>query len=109
MSVYIQGMEMPDFGYVCLKVFANGDVFMTKMKRGALVVTGINERIGTAIPVPEHGRCIDVDVLIKVLKTKAKNPLNQEIAPYSWAFAYECEADSVKDMPTIIPADKEEL
>lgn len=61
-----------------------------------------------AIPVPAHGRLIDADALIKVFKTKAKNPLNQETAPYSWAFAYECLADVVGDMPTIIHAEPRE-
>ena len=61
------------------------------------------------IPVPPHGRTIDADALIKDFKTKAKNPLNQETTPYSWAFAYECLADVVGDMPTIIPAEESEI
>lgn len=59
MGIYIKDMEMPDFGYVCLKVLANGEVFMTKMKRGALVVRGICDRVGTAVPVPPHGELCD--------------------------------------------------
>ncbi len=61
MSVLIKGMEMPDCGYVCLKVFANGEVLMTKEHRGALVITGIREKVGTAVPVPPHGDLIDRD------------------------------------------------
>lgn len=61
MGVYIKGMEMPDYGYVCLKVFANGEVLMTKEHRGALVITGIKDKVGTAVPVPEHGRLIIKD------------------------------------------------
>ena len=63
MSVLIKGMEMPDCGYVCLKVFANGEVLMTKVCRGGLVITGIKDKVGTAVPVPPHGRLIDADSL----------------------------------------------
>lgn len=65
MSVLIRGMEMPDCGYVCLKVFANGEVLMTKEQRGALVITGIKDKVGTAIPVPPHGRLIDQDMILR--------------------------------------------
>lgn len=61
MGVYIKGMEMPDCGYVCLKVFANGDVMMNKVHRGALVITGIKDKVGTAVSVPPHGALIDRD------------------------------------------------
>ena len=93
MGIYIKGMEMPDYGYVCIKVFTNGDVVMTKEKRGGLVVTGINEHIGMAIPVPPHGRLIDAD----------------ELSEHAWRDkldSRELIARMIDNAPTIIPAEE---
>ena len=97
MSVLIRGMEMPDYGYVCLKVFANGEVLMTKVHRGALVITGLNDKVGTAVPIPPHGRLIDADELFKEMERNGwYNNADRDIAE-----------DLVLAAPTIIPADKE--
>ena len=92
MSIYIKGMEMPDYGYVCLKVFANGEVLMTKEHRGALVITGIKDKVGTAAPVPPHGRLIDADALMSNAEYKGKHDI---------LTAYDVVA-----APTIIPAEE---
>lgn len=122
MGVYISGMEMPDDGYVCLKIFQNGDTFMTKMKRGALLITGINDRIGTAIPIPPHGRLIDADDFIKQ-KTEqicenCDRRRGMKDGKLTKRFVYAigdapCRAcgtgdmlDYVDDAPTVIPAEE---
>ena len=97
MGVYINGMEMPDYGYVCVKVFANGDVVMTKEKRGGLVITGLNEHIGMAIPVTAHGRLIDADALLYDVRQNSESYFADDFA-HEW----------VDVAPTVIPADREE-
>lgn len=105
-GIYIPGMGMPKScrdcwieqeGFWCgaLDGYQNTRCFTNERREDCPLV-----------PVPEHGRLGDLDLLTKVIKAKAKNPLNQETVPYSWAFAYECLADAVGDMPTIIPVDK---
>jgi hypothetical protein len=94
MGIYINGMEMPKTYPVTVTIYPDGRVLSETV--------GAKDIHGEAVPVPPHGRLVDADALIKVFKTKAKNPLNQETTPYSWAFAYECLADVVGDMPTII-------
>lgn len=97
MSVLIRGMEMPDYGYVCLKVFANGEVLMTKEARGSLVITGIRDKVGTAVPVPPHGRLIDADAI----------PYNK-IMIEDDDFYYGITQPRIERMPTIIPAEEGE-
>lgn len=103
-GIYIPGMEMPTN---CCQCPVNTEV----CKRGYKYLLEHPELYDKRaddcplVPVPPHGRLGDLDLLTKVLKVKATNPLNKETTPYSWAFAYECLADAVGDMPTIIPAD----
>lgn len=56
MGVYIKGMEMPERGMV-INIYANGRVTNHFDEFG--------EQIGTAVPVPPHGRLIDADALRK--------------------------------------------
>ena len=100
MGIYIPGMEMPDYGYVCLKVFANGEVLMTKEHRGALVITGINDKVGTAVSVPPHGRLIDADVLMELYADADEMPLGKMKVPIAVI------RQNIVDMPTIIPAEE---
>lgn len=108
MGVYINGMEMPTSCCNCLlvKLSPTGESLICNY---TLSTVPWDERPFDCplVPVPPHGRLGDLDALKKVLKVKAKNPLNQETTPYSWAFAYECLSDVVGDMPTIIPAKEE--
>lgn len=116
-GIYIPGMEMPECGYVCLKVFTSGEVLMTKERRGALVITGIREKVGTAIPVPEHGDLIDRNKLYeKTAEGEAQALHMVEVTMHDedttewrkWstvltersAFKFD-----VADAPTILPAD----
>lgn len=101
-GIYIHGMEMPDYGYVCLKVFASGEVIMTKEHRGTLIITGIREKVGTAIPVPEHGDLKDVspfDILSwKGIPDGYENTFSDGV---HWL------AEKLDAAPVVIPADKE--
>lgn len=59
------------------------------------------------IPVHDHGRLIDADLLVKVLKRCSEDEWNIETVPFSWSYAYECVMDIVEDMPTVIEAEGE--
>ena len=112
MSVLIKGMEMPETCRDCRlsTVIAFDkrplcDALVQYMSYGEWEAKRLDNC--PLVPIP-HGRLIDADALIKVLKAKATNPLNQETTPYNWTFAYECLADVVGDMQTIIPAEEGE-
>ena len=98
MSVLIRGMKMPDYGYVCLKVFANGEVLMTKEVRGSLVITGIRDKVGTAVPVPPHGRLGDLDALLKKCEFVCTDD-DEDTRAVRYSI--------IEDAPTIIPASGE--
>lgn len=68
---------------------------MTKEHRGALVITGIKDKVGTAVPVPEHGRLIDADTFENFIRK-------------DWDKNCHWIADVVYSRPTIIPASEEE-
>ena len=101
MGVYISGIEIPKDRPQLLWVYPNGKVMTLQSD-----VDPWKEL--QAVPVPEHGRCIDADVLCKVLQRNSEEEWNNKTAPFSWAYAYDCVKDTVEDMPTIIPADPAE-
>jgi hypothetical protein len=97
MSILIKGMEMPDCGYVCLKVFANGDVMMNKVHRGALVITGIKDKVGTAVPVPPHGDLIERDAAYdKIAEQEGGNYVDMDAVGMG-----------LSETPVVIPAEEE--
>ena len=68
-----------------------------------------NHESAPSIRIPKrHGRLIDADLLVNVLKRRSQDEWNKEAIPFSWSYAYECEIDTVELMPTIIPASEEE-
>lgn len=104
-GIYIKGMEMPKHGTVII-IYANG------------IVTDYDdehqEALGTAIPVPEHGRLGDLDVLREAV---GKVELEAREEYYNLSDAEkECEyemgvwdgihmaAKILSTAPTIIPA-----
>ena len=93
MSILIPGLEMPtaEQGVRTINIYADG------------VVTNYAEvTIGKAIPVPEHGRLIDADELIRI---------NAEIARKADPEVAIAMLHSLKILmkaPTIIEADSEE-
>ena len=84
MGVYIKGMKMPTKGYRLILIYADGTVQTTDGET-------------TAAPVPEHGRLIDAEPIMKFIT----DGLN------SGEFGY----DQIKVLteiqyaPTIIPAE----
>lgn len=83
MNVLIRGMEMPEEGWhKVIKIFPDGTV----------VSYYDSVELGTAIPVPPHGRLIDADALRRTYY-------------HAPSFPNLCKA--INDAPTIIPADKE--
>ena len=59
-----------------------------------------------AVEIPTHGRLVDGDKLCKVLKARAADDWNQGTAPFSWSYAYDCMADIVDTLPTVIPEEE---
>ena len=89
MSVLIRGMDMPESCWDC--PCCNGENGYCQLRKE--YVYGDIPRSCPLIPVPEHGDLIDRDETVKTLA-------------HDYAYAA---ADMVRDeMPTIIPASKEE-
>ena len=100
MSVLIRGMEMPKNGEtITITICGDGLVFEEWKEPGSVF---------KAVPVPEHGRLIDADVLLE----------------REWVHDYKYEGDpgkikiyveiddivsAVEDAPTIIPADEADM
>ena len=84
MSIYISGVELPneETGVFPVIIFADGSVENLFS----------HEKIGKAMPVPEHGRLIDADALLNSVTTE-----------YGW---FEVDNEDVKNAPTVIPEDK---
>lgn len=84
MGIYIEGMEMPTFrdDYVAIVIY--GDATIRSVH--GFVIDG-----ATAVPVPDHGRLIDADVL----RSQCDDP--------HWCVWM----SEIDDSPTIIPSDKE--
>lgn len=98
MSIYISGMELPtvELGAIPVIIFADGCVenFFS------------HEKIGKAMPVPEHGDLIERDTLSKRIKEETIN--QAEFYADRWhpvVLAYGDCYGKVQNAPTIIPAD----
>lgn len=88
MSIYIKGMEMPTRCEDCFCYRHNAEYDYAYCNISSVNVLGdANARLNNCplIPVPKHGRLIDGDAL------------------YAWSEAQEIP----KEIPIIIPADKE--
>ena len=94
MSVYIKGMEMPSCG-LTVTIYPDGRVVQ-------FLGYGEKKQLGTAIPVPDHGRLIDADALNYTMLYK-ENWMNGTAveAPAVWK-------SDLDDAPTIIPAEEGE-
>lgn len=89
-DILIKGMEMPKRGIV-VNIYANGRVTDH--------FDEFQETIGTAVPVPPHGRLIDADAVSDRMK-ELMHP--SDMANNQWFI------NTLREMPTIIPADKED-
>lgn len=98
MSILIRGMEMPLEKSRIIQIYPDGTV---RRLDGSIYNSHFE-----AVHVPPHGRLIDADVLCKVLQKNSMDEWNNKIAPFSWAYAYDCVKDTVEIMPTIIPAEE---
>ena len=89
MSVLIEGMEMPKDGcHHMICIYADGTV-------------STGGRVYMAVPVPPHGRLIDADAV-------ERNLVKMQMAQKDVVgHGIRKSRAIVRDMPTIIPADKD--
>ena len=95
MEMHINGMEMPKPGQIVLvEIDENGDVFAA--------YDGGRTKLADykAVPVPLHGRMIDVDS--KTFPTLHRNPSNDYMKGWNACLR------SVQQQPTIIEAEENE-
>ena len=97
-GIYIPGMEMPKSCDVC-RFAIDGFCYAS----GKVNVSAVEDRQVTnycpLIPVPEHGRLIDADAMTKCLADLLRFPSN--LVNGQWI------VNTIREQPTIIPADKE--
>lgn len=95
MSVYIRGMEMP----------TERESFQVTIKYNGVVLdteTGI--QVAEAFSVPDHGRLIDADFIVKRLRKQIRDVgADTELANRDREFI-----SVIGAVSTIIPADKED-
>ena len=96
MSVYIKGMEMPTDHPMWIIVHSDGTVEANEVSASRPV--GWQTLRNAAVPVPEHGRLIDKDVMC--------NECRRIAAEYDGIYP-DCTYCPAHLAPTIIPADKE--
>ena len=93
MSVYIKGMEMPNTGeYRC--------VIRKWGEEISIDLYGDEELCGTLIPVPDHGRLIDADALLRLLD-HCMFPSDMVTTT-----ALRMATNWIKEAPTVIEADR---
>ena len=94
-GIYIEGMEIPDNCTRCDYIGLNVAV-------GCPVMSGTNGRAVDCplVAVPEHGRLIDADTMTqKAFEMRFGNRISE--------YGLFVLNRAIKEMPTIIPADKE--
>ena len=99
MSILIEGMEMPkEDEEIIIRISPNGTV----MTEYALPITGVK-----AVPVPPHGRLIDVDKLIEFIENRYEITWKDD---YEGGIKDACVdiLEKISTTPTVIPASGEE-
>lgn len=96
MGIYLPNMEMPRKGQM-LVIFPDGTSYVC--------FNGMRERLTqtTAVSVPLHGRCIDVDALIKSLS------LDEDDAENGASLLMAIFIEVLKAAPTIIQTEEKQL
>lgn len=94
MSIYIKGLDLPEFPIVVI-VQPDGQVesiqfFELRTKKV----------VGKAMPVPEHGRLIEAGAI----KNGIANCIYDDAFARGWNAAMKRILEAVEDAPTIIPA-----
>lgn len=91
MGVYITGLEMPPKGKaVAVIICSNGTVVHCR------------EKVGTAVPVPPHGRLGDLDAAEKTIRPWTPE---DEISGCTFDTVKKLMHTLLNNAPTIIPAD----
>ena len=99
MSIYISGVEMPKEHPLYITLRPGGSVHVWDSYGG----TGYGTQ---AISVPPHGRLIDADALVQVLKFVLANPVGFDGGKAD-VFAVGRTIQLLEEAQTIIEADKE--
>lgn len=95
-GIYIPGMEMPTgTDVLTIAIDSHGKLYSIYVSDGEL---GINPLHKSVIPVPDHGRLIDKDVMCKECRSVAEE--------YDGIYP-DCTYCPANLAPTIIPEDKE--
>lgn len=104
-GVYFKDMEMPDRCFACPLCTVEVDDWSCAKSRGSYIEyreididTALDARPGWCplIPVPDHGRLVDADALLKGCER-----VEGEFATREYAFSQ----TAIANAPTIIPAD----
>ena len=88
MSILIKGMEMPKAR----------DTLVLAKTDGTAIVYEDEAYVTTAVPVPQHGRLIDADALIKT-----NNPIGKMMV-FGGQYVYT--EDEIQNAPTILEAEE---
>ena len=108
MGVYIPGMEMPQHCFGCStkvdpdtrRCNIDGHKFEETLSR----VTSRRDEACPLVPVSKHGRLGDLDAAVGILERLRDHCGNEDMAyALNWA------ANTIKDLPTIIPAEDDDL
>ena len=102
MGVYIKGMEMPkENDYTIAIVY--GDGVVTEYHEDYWIRgTEGEKQLGTAVPVPPHGRLGDLDEI-----ERYKERLVVDADKIKKGIRYVVDTKYIKEAPTIIPAEEE--
>ena len=98
-GIYIPGMEMPELGFVEVRIHPDGRC-ETRDEADVPCVTH------TAIPVPDHGRLIEAEAVKELLKPV--DSIRNYEPEWTWGELYESDCVAIDKLPTIIPASKED-
>ena len=96
MGVYISGLEIPPKGKGAVVILCSS---------GAVYSGG--QKVGTAVPVPPHGRLIDADALMQIIR-EHDYPLKAHFNSTDNGMFTIGIQQAVDEAPTIIPADPAE-
>ena len=96
MSILITGIDMP----------TKGNPITVLIHPDGTAEWEAQHKMGTAVPVPPHGRLIDADALDGIMVEQSTEEYNHHHAPRTWERALSCFRDYIKAAPTIIPAEE---
>jgi len=101
MSILIKGMEMPADDMKNIMILSDGRVFQFSGY-------GNPKPLGTAIPVPDHGRLVDADEVKRIVQEHdylLRDPILNSTDRGMWTIGV---FQAVDEAPTFIPASREE-